>query len=104
MWSNAAAFLIGLIAFFLYPHVMTQGWEWFVVPLGVPEITYWQAMGLGMFIYSLTRRPQSLAEEHARAKQTVREKEQWLLVLSLTSLIANLSLWAVMAIVRWIPT
>lgn len=102
--SYVATFLIAFIAFALHPYVMTQGWGWFVVPLGVPEITYWQAMGLGMFVYSLTRKPQSLSEEHAAAKQTDREKEHRLLVLALTSLFATLSLWGAMALVHWIPT
>ena len=34
------------VAFFYAPVVAVDGWQWFVVPLGVPAILYWQAMGL----------------------------------------------------------
>ena len=34
----------GLVSAF----VLMKGWAWFVVPLDVPALTYWHALGLGL--------------------------------------------------------
>lgn len=58
--------LIGLTAFvaavFYRPVVLNYGWEHFVVPLGVPSMTYWQAFGLFGVVYTATNRMQSSDE------------------------------------------
>lgn len=41
---------------FLEAFVAMKGWEWFVVPLGVPAIGYWHAMGLTLLFYLVRRR------------------------------------------------
>ena len=42
----AVALVIGAV--FYTPVVIVDGWEWFVVPLGMPAITYWHAWGLAI--------------------------------------------------------
>lgn len=45
--------LSGVAAFLLYGWVLLLYWRWFVVPLGVRDISYWHCLGLVLFAYFL---------------------------------------------------
>ena len=49
-----------LLSFFLAVSLFLEGivlyylWEWFVVPLGMPQLKFWHALGLGLLVHYLT--------------------------------------------------
>ena len=50
LW-NVTSYAVGVL---LSALVFTDLWQWFVTPLGFPEITLWQAAGLTLMISWLT--------------------------------------------------
>lgn len=64
-----AALVIGAGNVAMTPFVLVKMWLWFVVPLGVPEIAYWHAFGIGLLISYTTHQlpgnpPKLEAEDH----------------------------------------
>lgn len=60
LWFSSLS-LVGAVAEVgLRPWIMVQGWLWFLVPLGVPAITYWHMFGLDamfhLFAWQLSAR------------------------------------------------
>lgn len=47
--------LVAFGALFLEGRVLYDLWRWFVVPLDVDPLTYWQAMGIGVMVNMLVR-------------------------------------------------
>lgn len=39
---------------FITVNYFRNAWDWFVVPLGLPSLSYWHAYGLNLFISQLT--------------------------------------------------
>lgn len=44
--SGLIGFALALVLTFFSSLVVQLWWQWFVVPLGAPSITYWHAFGL----------------------------------------------------------
>lgn len=72
-------------AWWLYP-----AWRWFVVPLGLPQISFWHFVGLVFFLGVLTHKVDTKKDER---------KEQWESHLLLF-------LWPILAwaILRWLAS
>ena len=66
---STVAFFILLGASFFNPFVMSKLWQWFVTPLGVPAVGYWQCWGLMSLATLVAFRPskrQTTGEEDLR--------------------------------------
>jgi hypothetical protein len=46
---------LSLAALFLEPRVACDLWRWFVLPLGAPALSYWQALGIALLVAMWTR-------------------------------------------------
>lgn len=42
------------ICLWLSPHIFVSFWGWFVIPLGVPAIGHWHALGLMTMVHLVT--------------------------------------------------
>ncbi len=48
---------------FYRPMVVVDAWQWFVVPLGVNALHYWQAFGLSVFVGMMTVGPSDVKSD-----------------------------------------
>lgn len=53
--SALVSALAGIGGLFLEGRVLMDLWRWFVVPLGVRSLTYWQALGCALVVSLLVK-------------------------------------------------
>lgn len=78
---------------FYGPVVVRDGWLWFVCPLGVMPLTYWQAFGLITLVGVLRSAHTNGANETPDAK-IHREPVSFVLSSCTTLAMAHLIMWA----------
>jgi len=79
------AILAAVMGLFVWGFAFMLGWGWFVVPLGVPPITFWHAVGLKYLIAAATMLP--------FAAQSEGDLEKKSLAYLMAGLIVMLLLW-----------
>lgn len=97
------AALSGSIAFTIYvvPRIICDMWLWFVVPLGVRELTHWQAFGLVMF-YGLFLTASGVRRSFEEAKKRDEKKATWSMVKSELANSANMAVSIMLAqLIAW---
>ncbi len=52
--SHLLVMVLGLPAVPFQGYVYATTWAWFAVPLGVPEISIWHALGLALMIFMVS--------------------------------------------------
>ena len=59
-----------VLAVFLRAVVLTDLWDWFMVPLGlVPLLNYWHALGIAIMVSYLTMRFDGKKTDESKAKR-----------------------------------
>jgi len=58
-------------ALMLEAYVVMEGWGWFVVPLGVPSISTWEAFGICAFTGLLFGAPLDVFKDHKLSLEKV---------------------------------
>jgi len=77
--------------------VLCDLWRWFVSPLGVPNLTYWQAIGLSILV-AMMRSPRTIdVLKSMEADSEELNKAVW--VTSLVAFIVTLVSWVLGGIV-----
>ena len=61
-------FVVQIVGIVLSAFVSSMLWLWFVVPLGVPAISLFQAMGLLMLFHAAQLRLSDILEQFERSK------------------------------------
>lgn len=87
--------VVGLLLFLIYGVLVMMwrawwlhpAWEWYIVPLGVPQVSYWHFIALVFFFNTLTMKHDTKKED----------KVQWAGVLTL-SFVWPIVAWALL---RW---
>jgi len=63
--------LAGAAGIFIRPLVAMKMWLWFVVPLGISAVGYWQMMGIGMLVHLLLQKRAATEIDDDAAKTAI---------------------------------
>jgi len=88
--------LLGVALAFAGAFVEWKFWGWFAVPIGMPILTYWQVMGLGMLVGIATSK---LPVQTCKDTRTPNEKNETVLWNLLTRLFF---FWPLSLFIGWL--